>query len=270
MNAAQLARFDAAPMIDGVVPERTEHATLISGRSQVMTRSELTALPIYEGTETHKPVPHIDLIRGIEMTLGEQGIYIAAEKFSVNRQGNALFGVMDLKSSPALPVTQGFSAAMGLRTANDKTMSIQLGVGAKVTICDNMAFNTDMIALKKKHTAGLDLITELREAVKRFIEKFHKFSVNFDEMKNCPLTDTAAKVWIYDIFSKGEIAHKYFPAVHEAYFGTTVPYAGHVPYDTDFKNTLWALHNSFTWALRTAPIPVQLATTVHIAREFAI
>lgn len=274
MNVLQ--RFANAPVIDGVVPTRLTNATLISGKSTPQTRTQLAALPTFEGTDTHKPVPHIELIQGIDMVLGENGIHIAAEKFSVNRLGNALFGVMDLRGDSTLPATQGFSAAMGLRTANDKTMSIQLGVGAKVFICDNLAFHADMIAMKKKHTSGLDLIGDLRDAVKRFIEKFWTMSLQFEDMKNIAITPNEARVRIYDVFAKEVLAHRYFPLVHQAYFqpdrmvATVSEAGGLTPYNPVYKNTLWALHNAFTWALKGAPMPVQQQATLDLAREFAL
>lgn len=275
MNAA-IARFDNAPIIDGVEPVRTAHATLISGRSTPMTRTELATLPVPQATSTHKPVPHIELIRGIEFALGEQQISITNEKFSVNREGNAMFGVMDLAGITGMSL-EGFGAALGLRTANDRTMSIQLGVGAKVFICDNLAFHADMIALRKKHTSGLDLISNLRDAVRRFIEKFWVMSKQFDDLKSTVITDDQARVRIYDAFAKEILAPRYFPAVHQAYFGTvdtTVESAAAgaqvVPFDPQFKGTVWALHNAFTWALKSASLPVQQAVTQRLATEFAL
>jgi hypothetical protein len=274
--SAQIARFENAERIDGVAPTRTSHATLVSGKSTPMTRSELAMLPAPVGTDTHKPVAHIELIRNVEHVLGDNGIAITAEKYSVNRQGNALFGVMDLVGMNALsipggsmPLAQtdklGFAAALGLRTANDKTMSIQLGVGAKVFICDNLSFHADMIALKRKHTAGLDLLGELKEAVKRFIEKFWQMSVQFDELKNRKITEADAKVKIYDIFAKQVIAPRYFPLVNAAYFMPTFE-----EYEEQYVGTMWSLHNAFTWALKPAPLPVQQSVALELAREFSL
>lgn len=249
-----------------------DNATLISKRSTVMTRYQLSTLPPVEITDTHKPVPHIDLIQGIDMVLGENGIYVGAEKFAVNRHGNALFGVMDLKASPNLPSIKDFSAAMAIRTSNDKTMSIQLGVGARVMVCDNMALHSDMIALKKKHTSGLDLIGELREAVKRFIEKYWTMSLQFEDMKNVSITADQARLRIYDIFAREILANRYFPLVHQAYFGLIhdTESTEMVPYDPIYGGTMWALHNAFTWALKSAPLPVQQQATIDLAKEFAL
>lgn len=260
MNA--IARFDGLSTIDGVAPTRLANSTLISGRSTVITREDMLGLRTPEATDSFRPVPHIELVRGLEMSLAENGIYIAGEKFSVNREGNALFGVMDLKGLPSLP---DFSAALGIRTANDKTMSIQLGVGAKVFICDNLAFHADMIALKRKHTSGLDLIRELRDAVRRYIEKFGIFAARFDGMKNVSYTPLEAKQRIYDIFAKGLLSTRYFQTVDKAYFAPEG-----TEYDVQYANTAWALHNAFTWALKPAPMGVQQTATLQLAREFGI
>lgn len=276
MQAAALERFDNARVIDGVEPTRTSNATLISGKSTPVSRSELSALPTPEATDSHKPVAHSELVRTIELVLGENGIYIEREAYSVNRQGNALFGVMDLRPRPEIswPTLNGFAAALGLRTANDKSMSIQLGVGAKVFICDNLAFHADMIALKRKHTSGLDLMSEIKRAIEKYIEKFWKMSLQFDDMKNIRLTDTEAKIRIYDIFAKGMLAPRYFPSVNAAYFALPeafdVPEDALVPFGKEYSGTLWALHNAFTWALKSASLPVQQTATIELAREFAL
>src|SRR3990167_416219 len=200
----RLERLDAHQgPTDGAMPTRTTNATLIHGKSTVITREEMIALPPVKGTDTFKPVPHIELIRGIEHALLNVGITITAEKFCVNRKGAAMFGVMDLGKIAGSAITPDFSAAMGIRAANDKTMSIQLGVGSRVCICDNLAFGADMIALKRKHTSGLNLFDSLRDAINRFIEKYWAMSVQFENLKNQPISRDTAKVKIYDVFAKG-------------------------------------------------------------------
>ena len=48
--------------------------------------------------------------------------------------------------------TEDGTAALGLRTSNNKTMSIQLCAGLSVFVCDNLVFRGDLIALNRKHT----------------------------------------------------------------------------------------------------------------------
>jgi hypothetical protein len=61
-----------------------------------------------------------------------------------------------------------YYAALGLRTSNDKSFAIQIAIGARVIVCDNLLLSGELIALKRKHTAGLDLIEELTAGVRRY------------------------------------------------------------------------------------------------------
>ena len=47
-------------------------------------------------------------------------------------------------------------------------MALQLAIGLKILVCDNLCFAGDLIALKRKHTAGLDLPRELAQALDRY------------------------------------------------------------------------------------------------------
>src|SRR5689334_4123229 len=102
------------------------------------------------GTSTFKPIPHIELVESLERVLRQQQIAISQEKFAIRRDGSALFGVLNLAYSES----EDGTAALGLRTSNDKTMSIQICAGLTVFVCDNLAFRGDLIALRRKHTSG--------------------------------------------------------------------------------------------------------------------
>jgi hypothetical protein len=147
-----------------------QHAQLVSHvDTDLVSRAELRALPAPEATRTFKPIPHIELVDMLDMVLEQNQIRIEEERFALRRDGSVLFGVLQL----AYGETPDGRAALGLRTANNKTMSIQLCAGLSVFVCDfNLAFRGDMIALRRKHTSGLNLRVELAGAVLRFQEHF--------------------------------------------------------------------------------------------------
>ena len=70
------------------------------------------------------------------------------------RTAAKLFGTLDL----TLNGIGGTCASLGLRTANNKTMSLSMIAGLRVFVCDNMAFSGETIILRRRHTRGLDLI----------------------------------------------------------------------------------------------------------------
>src|SRR5689334_12234469 len=135
--------------------------------------------------------------------------------------------------------------AMGLRTSNDKTMSIQICAGLSVFVCDNLVFRGDLIALNRKHTAGLNLRTELAGAVVRFHDHFGRLTGEITQLKARQLADPTAKAIIHDVFAGGLMPLRFLPEVSQAYFEPVLP---------DFApRTAWSLHNAFTAAAKAMP-----------------
>jgi len=120
------------------------NANLISHvDTDIVTRQQLLAIPTPEPTATWRPIPHVELVDMLDRVLNHFSMHIREEQFALRRDGSVLFGVLQL----AWGETQDGVAALGLRTANNKTMSLQICAGLSVFVCDNMAFRGDMIAL---------------------------------------------------------------------------------------------------------------------------
>jgi hypothetical protein len=269
MNDAAIARFDGMAVIDGSIPTRTTSSTLVHGKSALVTLDELRTIPTPQGTATFKPVPHIELVEGIKYYLEQNDVSVVRQAIAVQRGGALMFGTMDLAGSLNGPL-DGFRAALGFRQGNNKLMSIQLVAGARVFVCDNLALSGDTVALKRKHTSGLDVLAELRTAVIRVLEQFGVMARKFEALKNMALGPNDARARIYDAIEKRIIAATYFHAVHDAYFNPTADENGKIPYDVQFKDTLWALQNAFTFVLRSAPMAVQQNAAIRLAPQFAL
>src|SRR5262245_46319167 len=126
--------------------------TLSHSASDLVTRSELAAIPVPPATASWKPIAHGELVQAIERQLLVRGIRIEKEQYAIQRQGARLFAVLDL----AIESVAGATAAIGIRTSNDRSMALEVAVGAKVFVCDNLAFSGDLIALRRKHTSHFD------------------------------------------------------------------------------------------------------------------
>src|SRR5215472_16819563 len=96
-------------------------AVLSHAHSQLMTREDLRQLACPPATATFRPIPHYELVTALIETLLKRQLVVRREKYAVQRQGHRLFGVLDLASEGG---EYGF--AIGLRTANDRTVSLQL------------------------------------------------------------------------------------------------------------------------------------------------
>src|SRR5213594_1877922 len=150
-----------------------QHGQLVSHvDTDVVSRAELRALPTPVATQTFKPIPHIELVDMLDLVLQQNQIRIQEERFALRRDGSVLFGVLQL----AYGENEDGRAALGLRTANNKTMSLQICAGLSVFVCDNLVFRGDMIALRRRHTARLKLGEELAGAVLRFQDHFGRLT----------------------------------------------------------------------------------------------
>src|SRR5438552_10196127 len=225
--------------------------------TDIVSRADLQSLATPEPTETFKPIPHIELVNMLALVLQQKRIYIANEQFAVRRDGSVLFGVLQL----AYGETGDGRAALGLRTSNNKTMSIQLCAGLSVFVCDNLAFRGDLIALNRKHTSGLVLRTELSNAVLRFQEHFGRLTSEIDVLKGQELTDTQAKAIIHDVFARGVFPIRLFREVSQAYFGPLAEGAG---------CTRWILHNAFTVVAKEMPITTRMPAIQELGRYFGM
>jgi len=226
--------------------------------TDLVSRAELRALPEPEVTRTFKPIPHIELVDMLELVLRENQIRIQEERFALRRDGSVLFGVLQL----AYGESPDGRAALGLRTGNNKTMSIQLCAGLSVFVCDNLAFRGDMIALKRKHTSGLNLRIELAGAVLRFQEHFGRLSGEVERLKSRPVADLEAKALIHDAFASGLMPLRFLPEVSRSYFEPEL--AAFQP------RTAWSLHNAFTGAAKDMPLSTRLPAIQTLGKLFGM
>lgn len=226
--------------------------------TDLVTREQLMVIPAPEPTATWRPIPHIELIESLEQVLRKNQISIREERFALRRDGSTLFGVLQLGYED----TPDGGAAMGLRTSNDKTMSLQICAGLSVFVCDNLVFRGDLIALNRKHTARLNLRSELSGAVLRFQDHFGRLTGEIEDLKARQLADPEAKALIHDAFVDGLMPLRLLPDVAEAYFQPKLP---------DFApRTAWSLHNAFTAAAKAMPISTRLPATQAIGRLFGM
>ncbi|MBI1852366.1 MAG: DUF932 domain-containing protein [Planctomycetes bacterium] len=234
--------------------------TLVYKNSRLVTRDQLPSIATPAPTATWRPIPHADLVDAIERELEKRDLAVRTEQYAVQRDGARLFGVMDLSRE----MTGEFSASLGLRTSNDKSMAVEIAVGVRVFVCDNLAFSGDLIALRRKHTAGFDLSSEIARAIDRYEEHLKVFHAKIDELRSEQILDQDAKALIFDAFRERILPLRFFPAVSNNYFHAA-------PDMTDvLARTRWGLHNAFTRSIREmAPAPAFRATT-RLGRLFGL
>lgn len=226
-----------------------------------VTRKELEVIEPPAATRTWRPVGHGNMVAALEEELSKRSLTIRAESYAIQRSGAVLFGVIDL----AWRQTEEFAAAIGLRTSNDKTLSIQLAVGFRIFVCDNLAFSGDLIALKRKHTAGLDLAGEIAGALDRYQEGLLTLEGDISRLKETAITDHDAKVFIFDCFEQAILPVRYFESVCSSYFPPEIIDGG-----SNGTHTLWSLHNVFTSHIQRLTPNRAFEANAHLGRMLGL
>ena len=215
-----------------------------------LTREELKAVPTPEGTTTHRPVPHHEIVGSLAETLSFRHIGVVRDEYAVSEDGMKMFGVLDLETS-----FDGCRFAIGVRNSNDKSMRLALTVGYRVFVCDNMAFRGDFTPVLAKHSKNFSLVDALSVGVDRMQRHFEPMRRQVEGWKNLQVHETCAKLLIYRAFVEEELdAPKHLARkVHDFYFN---------PQFEEFQpRTMWSLSNAFTSAFKELdPIPQFKAT----------
>ena len=229
-------------------------ATLMAhcGTSKI-SREDLAKIVVPEGTKTHKPVAHIDVVKAVIETLGFRKINVIRDEYAVDKTGMKMFGVMDLEEEFC-----GCRFSIGLRNSNDKSMRLALTIGYRVFVCDNMAFSGDFTPVLAKHSASFNLIDLVSIGVDKIQRNFEPLINQVQLWQDTPISPNDARLAIYWAFVD-KMAHlpaKLMREVHRLYFE-----------DERFEaNRIWRLSNAFTSALKELDPVQQFPATAKVGQ----
>jgi uncharacterized small protein (DUF1192 family) len=213
--------------------------TLISGMTTTLiNREALRHLPIPEGTDTFKPIPHFELVDGIIRSLSYRRLDVVREEYAVSLDGMKLFGLIELNVEYS-----GVRFAIGLRNANDKSMRVGLVAGYRVIVCENKMLTGDFQPMLAKHSKNFDLLDALSIGVDRIQRNIGTVSDEIERKKATLLGEDEARSLIYTAFLDKRFPISLLRTVHNEYFVKP-------SYDDFKRNTLWSLENSFTTSFK--------------------
>lgn len=208
--------------------------------AHMVKREDLKTIPVPEGTKTHQPLSHYEIVEVLEEALSFRHLTVVKDEYAVSDDGMKMFGVMDLNNE----FDQG-RFSIGLRNSNDKSMRLALTAGYRVFVCDNMAFSGDFTPLLHKHTRNLALRDSISIAVDRIYRGFGRLADRITSMRRFMLSDDDARLLIYRAFVEGRVKampKHLLPVVHDNYFE---------PGLEEFRTrNLWSLSNAFTSAFK--------------------
>jgi len=155
---------------------------LIMQEGKFVCRDEVARIDTPCSTASWKPVPHIEVIEAVTEVIKAHNWEIEGEKFGLAREGQKMFGVMEIarSSSPE------WHRCIGIRNSHDKSFALGLSAGIMVCVCTNMAFGGTTV-IKRRHTSRIDLAQLIERAVASLEDDFLTVETVAENLKDAYL-----------------------------------------------------------------------------------
>jgi hypothetical protein len=163
----------------------SETSTLIGYSGRTIGREELTLVPTPPAMETHRPIPHHEIVQALVETLGFRHIGVVHDEYAVSPDGMKAFGVLDLETE-----MEGCRFSIGLRNSHDKSMRLAMTCGYRVFV---WAFAGDFTPVLAKHSKSFSLIDCISVGVDRMQRNFEPMRKQVEAWQGSELTDVTAK-----------------------------------------------------------------------------
>lgn len=211
---------------------------------QLTSREEVFAVPVPTATASYVLLSYESFVTRIEKQVAVEGITIKEEKLALAKNGQRLFGLMQVELS-GFP-TRDYSCVLGLRNSYDKSCSTGLCIGASVFVCDNLSFQGSQITFERKHTANLlrDLSWIITETIARLPVQFAAQSRTFEVYRQTPLSDQQAHDLVIQFYDKGAVNLMDIPGVLREWR------APRHPEFVEAGKTAWRLFNAATETIK--------------------
>jgi len=199
-------------------------------RSLVVDRDHLATITKPEATDTYRPIGHDEMVDLLAEIADEASLKFTNERYELSRTqpratddnpepepliGKRFFGKWELESENG----NGHKMMLGMRNSYDGSMSYGICAGTIVTVCSNMLFSGDFVALRK-HTVGLG-DRELRQltmtAIIKIIRKAEHLSNWHRALQTMEISPDEAMSLIIEGFERKVYAASKLRQILEAY-----------------------------------------------------
>jgi len=158
-----------------------------------VTRSDLHSVDVVRPETAGSrwaPVQHGKLADTLASNLLDRGIVIQNEVWAVDASGQDLVGGIDVRLPESLgiePIT-GSLYSMALRHSNRQKFALTISCGLRVMVCQNGVLTGEWV-MRRRHTTGLDLGSEIDRGVDRFVEEARSAGQAVEQLRERSLTN---------------------------------------------------------------------------------
>lgn len=229
-----------------------------------ITYDDLRQITPPDDTDSYTAIGHSDfaetLYKHADRLMQPKGYQLEGQKYIVSKEGDRMFFVHSYANGDS-----GLRLALAGRNSYDKSMTAALGIGAKVTVCDNLCMITeDGISIFRKHSGNArgylndqiilgmvkatDSWDDMRNDRDRMAETDLEEREGFELMgyaKAMTKGNKAKSKRLLDTPKQWNAVQSYWEAPKHDYEGGS--------------RTLWAWYNSFTVDMKELKPDLQLA-----------
>lgn len=214
-------------------------------------------------TDTYTAIGHSDfaetLYKHADRLMEPKGYQLEGQKYIVSKEGDRMFFIHSYANGDS-----GLRLALAGRNSYDKSMTAAVGIGARVTVCDNLCMITeDGISIFRKHSGNArgylndQIILGMVKATDSWddmrAERDHMVGVDLEEREGFELMGHTKAMTRNIKFSKRLLdTPKQWNAVQDYWEAPKHDYEGG-------NRTLWAWYNSFTVDMKELKPELQLA-----------
>jgi hypothetical protein len=187
------------------------------------------------------PIAHGALVDQVERGLENAGMRVLNQAHALNAGGAQYFGLMQVSIDGT--ENDEWGTIVGLRNSHDKRFPAALAMGSQIFVCDNLAFNGEVV-LARRHTTHI--MRDLPQLTTRAVGKLRDLATDTVERsasyKERDLNSPEAHDLIIRALDSGAITTTMVPKVLDQW---------RKPNHPEFHDrNLWSLYNAFTETLK--------------------
>jgi hypothetical protein len=186
------------------------------------------------------PIAHHSLVDQVQAGLEAAGMRVVNTAHSLNRNGAQYFGLIQVLDDHA---SEEWGTIVGLRNSHDKRFPAALAMGSALFVCDNLAFQGQVV-LSRKHTTHImrDLPQVTNRAVGRLASFVGTTEQRATSYKDREMGNLEAHDLVIRSLDAGAITTTMVPRVLEQW---------RAPNHPEFRDrNMWSLYNAFTETLK--------------------
>jgi len=198
------------------------------GVSERVSEQVVRAEPQPVFTESWHPFSHAVVLDAVAAACKKFNLTVERKEYSI-RKNSKMFASWEVRSRSEVLVAQkrDFTLAIGIRNSIDKTHSVGLCAGERITVCDNLMFSGDFVIFRK-HTGRLE-IEEIQffaeEALDTLLPKMNQFHKWHEKLKATKITYDQASLLTVAAMKQDLIPSSKFPQFYDLFYVKESRYA---------------------------------------------